>query len=177
MTSSDHKKFILETYKSDHDLLGLSAVDCGSILTDDCKMLQLYIGDNPESYSFGEMYGCFEYNNDLYSFSWHIHEPNQKLASLSNRMTNFSKLVVKTKSFDYVAKTKSFDYVAEEMADSGHKAFWLYTPDSHLDGFDLSLRLFMKKIKEYAVSEQLCKKIRRLDHKYLAWKVNLRCND
>lgn len=32
MTSSDHKKFILETYKSDHDLLRLSAVDCESIL-------------------------------------------------------------------------------------------------------------------------------------------------
>ena len=168
MTSNNHKKFILETYKSDHDLLGLSAVDCGSILTDDCKMLQLYIGDNPESYSFGKMYGCFEYNNDLYSFSWHIHEPNQKFASLSNRMTNFSKLVV---------KTRNFNYVAEEMADSGHKAFWLYTPDSYLDGFDLSLRLFMKKIKEYAVSEQLCKKIRKLDQKHLIWRLNQRWND
>lgn len=165
MTSSDHKKFILETYKSDHDLLELSAVDCGSILTDDCKMLQLYIGDNPKSYCFGKMYGCFEYNNDLYSFSWHIHEPNQKLASLSNRMTNFSKLVV---------KTRSFNYVAEEMADSGHKAFWLYTPDSYLNGFDLSLRLFMKKIKEYAASEQLCKKIRKLDQKHLAWKREIK---
>ena len=108
---------------------------------------------------------CMAVNNDLYSFSWHIHEPNQKLASLSNRMTNFSKLVV---------KTRSFDYVAEEMADSGHKAFWLYTPDSYLNGFDLSLRLFMKKIKEYAVSEQLCKKIRKLDQKHLAWKRELK---
>lgn len=52
MTSSDHKKFILETYKSDHDLLGLSAVDCGSILTDDCKMLQLYIGERIITYIY-----------------------------------------------------------------------------------------------------------------------------
>lgn len=80
-------------------------------------------------------------------------------------MTNFSKLVV---------KTRKFNYVAEEMADSGHKAFWLYTPDSYLNGFDLSLRLFMKKIKEYAVSEQLCKKIRKLDQKHLAWKRELK---
>lgn len=39
---------------------------------------------------------------------------------------------------------------------------------------DLSLRLFMKKIKEYAVSEQLCKKIRKLDQKHLAWKRELK---
>lgn len=60
------------------------------------------------------------------------------------------------------------------MADSGYKAFWLYTPDSYLNGFDLSLRLFMKKIKEYAISEQLCKKIRKLDQKHLAWKRELK---
>lgn len=50
-------------------------------------------------------------------------------------------------------------------------AFHLYTPDSSLTGFDLSLRKLMKSIKAWAVREQLCKQIRRFDNKHLKWRV------
>ena len=113
-------------------------VACKDLSTDKCKMLYLILCDNPNSYSFGKMYGYFEYENQIYKFTWHIHEPNQKIASLSNRMT-----------------------------ETGHKAFWLYTPDSMLDGFDYDLRQLMHNLKTYAVKEQLCKHIRKSDAKHI----------
>lgn len=80
-------------------------------------MLRLYIAENPESYSFGQMYGVFEYQNELYKFTWRIHEPNQKVTFLSNRMTNFDKTLV---TYD---KKHDFRYVACCPSETGHRAF------------------------------------------------------
>lgn len=116
---------------------------------------------NPESYMFGKMYGIFEYEGNIYKFTWHIHEPKQKFASLSNRMTNIEQFIVKRKD--------DFEFVSTTMTKTGHRAFWINTPDNYLDGFDLSLRKLMKSIKAYAVSEQLCKQIKKFDNKHLKW--------
>ena len=156
------KQFILEF--CDDCYSGLHRVDCSQLSTDNCKMLRLYIAENPESYIFGKMYGIFEYQNELYKFKWHIHEPNQKFSSLSNHMTNFEKMISK---YD---KKHDFRYVMCQPSYDGHKAFWLHTPDDILDGFDLHLRKLMRNLKTYAVSEQLCKKIRKFDKKHLKWR-------
>ena len=42
-----------------------------------------------------------------------------------------------------------------------------------LDGFDLHLRKLMHSIKAYAVSEQLCKRIRKYDRKHLKWRKEI----
>lgn len=97
MTSEHDKKVILDfcTECYDQSLYGSFVPQpCSELSTDDCKMLRLYIVNNPESYMFGAMYGIFEYEGDIYQFTWHIHEPKQRLASLSNRMTNIKQLIV-----------------------------------------------------------------------------------
>lgn len=157
----DDKQFILDF--CDNIYGELHRVDCSQLSTDDCKMLRLYIAENPESSMFGQMYGIFEYQNEIYEFQWHIHEPNQKVAFLSNRMTNFDKMLV---TYD---KKHNFRYVVNHPSETGHRAFWMNTPDDTLDGFDLHLRKLMHSIKAYAVSEQLCKRIRKYDRKHLKW--------
>lgn len=157
----DDKQFILDF--CDNIYGDLHRVDCSQLSTDDCEMLRLYIAENPESYMFGQMYGVFKYQNEIYKFEWHIHEPNQKVAFLSNRMTNFDKMLVK---YD---KQHNFRYVVHHPSETGHRAFWINTPDDTLDGFDLHLRQLMHSIKAYAVSEQLCKHIRKYDRKHLKW--------
>lgn len=144
----------------------LHRIDCSNLSTDDCEMLRLYIAENPKSYMFGKMYGVFEHDGILYKFLWHIHEPNQKFASLSNRMTEFQMLVIQTSH-------SGFKFITTRPAENGHRAFWLNTPNSYLDGFDLSLRKLMHSIKTYAVSEQLCKRIRKYDKHHLAWREEM----
>ena len=119
----------------------------------------LYLCDNPNSYSFGKMYGYFECENQIYKFTWHIHELNQRIASLSNRMASFERMSM---SDDYGIR-----HIVKEQSETGHKAFRLYTPDSMLDGFDYDLRQLMHSIKAYAVKEQLCKHIRKSDAKHI----------
>lgn len=143
----------------------LRSVDCSHLSTDDCKMLRLYIAMDYASYMFGHMYGFFSYENQIYEFTWHIHEPKQKYAHLSNQMTNIEQIVLKH-DLKY-----DFDYITKLSPKSGHMAFHLYTPDSSLTGFDLSLRKLMKSIKAWSVREQLCKQIRRFDNKHLKWRI------
>lgn len=165
MTSEHDKQVILDfcTECYDQSLYGpLCRKPCSELSTDDCKMLRLYVANNPENYMFGKMYGIFEYEGDIYQFTWHIHEPKQRFASLSNRMTNIEQFIVKRKN--------DVEFISTTMAKAGHKAFRLYTPDNYLDGFDLSLRKLMKSIKMYAISEQLCKQIKQFDRKHLEWK-------
>lgn len=167
MTNEHDKQIILDfcTKCYDHSLYGsLCRKPCSNLSTEDCKMLRLYIANDPESYMFGKMYGIFKYEGDIYKFTWHIHEPKQKFASLSNRMTNIEQLIVKQKD--------ESEFVSTAMTKTGYMAFWINTPDNYLDGFDLSLRKLMKNIKAYAVSEQLCKQIKKFDHKHLKWEEN-----
>lgn len=44
-----------------------------------------------------------------------------------------------------------------------------FVSDTELNEFDLSLRRLMRRIKAYAVSEELCKRIRKLDNQHLKW--------
>lgn len=161
----DDEQFILDF--CDNIYGDLHRVDCSQLSTDDCEMLRLYIAENPESYMFGQMYGVFKYQNEIYEFQWHIHEPNQKVAFLSNRMTNFEKMLV---TYD---KKHNFRYVVNHPPETGQRAFWINTPDDTLDGFDLHLRKLMHSIKAYAVSEQLCKRIRKYDRKHLKWRKEI----
>ena len=166
MTNEYDKQLILDFYTESYEQSPYyNLCPCNKLSTGDCKMLRLYIADNPENYAFGNMYGIFEYEDDLYKFTWHIHEPKQKFASLSNRMTNIERLIVRHKA--------GYEFVSETIIDSGHKAFWINTPDDYLDGFDLSLRKLMKNIKAYAVANQFCKHIKTFDSKHLEWLENI----
>lgn len=146
-------------------MLKMSEVPCSHLSTDNCKMLCLFIGDNPESTTYGKMKGIFEYQDGrIFLFSWHIHEPNQKYASLSNHMTNIEQLVVK---YD---EKHDFTFVDhEDLTLFGNEAFMLYTPTHTLSGEDYGLRMLMKSIKAWAVKEQLCKKLRSTDKAHIKW--------
>jgi hypothetical protein len=77
-------------------MLNMSEIPCSHLSTDDCKMLCLFVGDNPQSTWYGKMKGIFTYKDGrVFGFAWHIHEPNQKYAHLSNEMREIEELVKK----------------------------------------------------------------------------------
>ena len=63
------------------------------------------------------------------------------------------------------------EYFSFEDTLFGLEAFFIYTPyDSLTTNDDKALRILMKSIKSFAVKEELCKKIRKMDKKYLKLK-------
>lgn len=165
MTNEKDRKMILDFCDEchEHPIDGeeISQKPCKELSTDDCRMLRLYIADDPESHAFGEMHGIFEYEGDIYKFTWHIHKPKQGAATLSNRMTDIKRLTVERKD--------GLALVSTSRTENGHDAFLTFVSDTELNEFDLSLRRLMRRIKAYAVSEELCKRIRKLDNQHLKW--------
>lgn len=146
--------------------LNMTSVPCEQLTTNACKMLRMFIGFDPCSYGYGQIYGVFKYKDDrIFGFKWNIHRPKQKYASLSNRMTDI---------FEYsIAQKYDFPFVnREEFTEFGAEAFWINTPTKSLTGEDYDLRILMQTIKKWAVKEQLCKKIRKSDKKYMNWQNN-----
>lgn len=82
-------------------------------------------------------------------------------------MTDLNKLIVI--HYDDEDSESNIELVDEISPGYGYKAFCQNTPEDQLNGFDLSLRKLMKSIKSYTVSVQLCKQIRKLDRKHIAW--------
>ena len=151
-----------------NQILKMTEIDCSSISTENCKMCCMFIGDNINSGAYGQIKGCFKYeDNRLFVFDWNIHQPNQP-AKLANRMTNIKEFVKK-----YDARI-NLEYFSFEDTLFGLEAFWLNTPDDSLTtNEDKDLRLLMKSLKSFAVKEELCKKIRKMDKKYLQFKERI----
>lgn len=163
VTDIDEIDYLRQIYTN--QILKMTEIDCSSISTENCKMCCMFIGDNINSGAYGQIKGCFKYeDNRLFVFDWNIHQPNQP-AKLSNRMTNIKEFVKK-----YNARF-NLEYFSFEDTLFGLEAFWLNTPDDSLTtNEDKDLRLLMKSIKSFAVKEELCKKIRKMDKKYLQLK-------
>ena len=163
VTDIDEIDYLRQIYTN--QILKMTEIDCSSISTENCKMCCMFIGDNINSGAYGQIKGCFKYeDNRLFVFDWNIHQPNQP-AKLSNRMTNIKEFVKK-----YDARF-NLEYFSFEDTLFGLEAFWLNTPDDSLTtNEDKDLRLLMKSIKSFAVKEELCKKIRKMDKKYLQLK-------
>lgn len=123
-------------------------------------MLRLYIGKNPKSHMYGKMIGFFRYQDGkTYKFTWHVHKPKQKYASLSNRMTDIEEIL----SSDDDGCMKHIE------TGFGNKAFWLHTPIDTLSNEDYDLRILMQNIKQWAVKEKLCKSFYKTDKLHTAW--------
>ena len=162
---NDFIKSAIKLYNKTAEALHMTPVDFSEISTDNCQMLWLNAGFKPKCSQYGNMLGGFLYvpTGKIYSFRFHIHEPGQKIASLSNRMTSIEEICEEIIDLP----SGPFTDFKCRLTTFGHKAFWLYTPDSMLDGFDYDLRQLMHSIKAYAVKEQLCKHIRKFDKQYL----------
>lgn len=148
-----------------NSILRMTEIDCSSISTENCEMCCIFIGDNIYSGLYGQIKGCFRYkDNQLFVFDWNIHQPNQP-AKLANRMTTIKEFV---KKYD---ASLNLEYFSFEDTLFGLEAFLHYMPYDSLTGNDdKDLRLLMKSIKSFSVKEELCKKIRKMDKKYLQLK-------
>lgn len=163
VTNMDEIDYLRRIYTN--SILRMTEIDCSNISTENCEMCCMFIGDNIYSGAYGQIKGCFRYKgNRLFVFDWNIHQPNQP-AKLSNRMTNIKEFVKK-----YDARF-NLEYFSFEDTLFGLEAFWLNTPDDSLTtNEDKDLRILIKSIKSFAVKEELCKKIRKMDKKYLELK-------
>lgn len=146
-------------------ILRMTEIDCSSISTENCEMCCMFIGDNIYSSAYGQIKGCFRYkDNRLFVFNWNIHQPNQP-AKLVNRMTNIKEFVKK-----YDARF-NLEYFSFEDTLFGLKSFFIYTPyDSLTTNDDKDLRILMKSIRSFVAKEELYKKIKKMDKKYLELK-------
>lgn len=146
-------------------IMQMTEMDCSSISTKNCKMCCMFIGDNIYSSAYGQIKGCFRYkDNRLFVFNWNVHRPNEP-TKLANQMTLIQEFLRK-----YDSKFNC-EYFAFEDTLFGQKAFLLYTPYTSLTtDEEKDLRLLMRNIKSFAVKEELCKKIRKMDKKYLKLK-------
>lgn len=166
VTDIDEINYLRRIYTN--SILRMTEIDCSSISTENCEMCCMFIGDNIYSGAYGQIKGCFRYkDNRLFVFDWNIHQPNQP-AKLANRMTNIKEFVKK-----YDARF-NLEYFSFEDTLFGIEAFWLNTPnDSLTTNEDKDLRKLMKSLKSFAVKEELCKKIRKMDKKYLQFKERI----
>lgn len=166
VTDIDEINYLRRIYTN--SILRMTEIDCSSISTENCEMFCMFIGDNIYSGAYGQIKGCFRYkDNRLFIFDWNIHQPNQP-AKLANRMTNIKEFVKK-----YDARF-NLEYFSFEDTLFGIEAFWLNTPnDSLTTNEDKDLRKLMKSLKSFAVKEELCKKIRKMDKKYLQFKERI----
>lgn len=148
-----------------NSILRMTEIDCSSISTENCEMCCMFIGDNIYSGAYGQIKGCFRYkDNRLFVFDWNIHQPNQP-AKLENRMTDIQEFV---KKYD---ASLNLEYFSFEDSLFGLEAFLNYMSYDSLTGNDdKDLRLLMNSIKSFVVKEELCKKIRKMDKKYLELK-------
>lgn len=148
-----------------NSILRMTEIDCSSISTENCEMCCMFIGDNIYSGAYGQIKGCFRYkDNRLFVFDWNIHRPNQP-AKLANRMTDIQEFV---KKYD---ASLNLEYFSFEDSLFGLEAFLNYMSYDSLTGDDdKDLRLLMNSIKSFVVKEELCKKIRKMDKKYLELK-------
>lgn len=87
---NDFIKSAIKLYNKTAEALYMTPVDFSEISTDNCRMLWLNAGFKPKCSQYGNMLGGFLYvpTGKIYNFRFHIHEPGQKIASLSNRMTS-----------------------------------------------------------------------------------------
>lgn len=146
------------------NMIQMESIPCEHLSTESCKMLRLYIGRNPEKTHYGKMKGVFAYKDGrIFEFTWHIHEPKQKFAHLSNQMTEIQEIIkVHNEKYDY-------DYIDHRHVNFGTKAFWLYTSTNTLSDDDYDLRILMQTIKKWAVKEQLCKSFYKTDKQRIAY--------
>ena len=160
---------IIQTRYNAHKSMKMDLLDnevLNNISTPFCQLLWLSVGLNPESSQYGNMLGGFLYKPEgrIFTFRYHIHEPNQKYASLSNKMTSISEIVEKT----YHLGDKSITTDGEIPTTFGHRAFWINTPMSALKSDDEKhLRHLMTCITKYSREQDFCRRLRKTDKKHI----------
>lgn len=166
---------IIQTRYDVHKNMKMDSVDndvLNELSTPFCQLLWLSIGLNPESMQYGDMLGGFLYKPEsrIFTFWYHIHEPNQKYANLSNKMTSISEIVEKT----YQLSNKSITTNVEIPTTFGYRAFRLNTPMSALENDDEKhLRHLMTCITKYSREQDFCRRLRKTDKKHLTYSHKL----
>ena len=168
---NDFIKSAIKLYNKTAEALYMTPVDFSEISTDNCRMLWLNAGFKPKCSQYGNMLGGFLYvpTGKIYNFRFHIHEPGQKIASLSNRMTSIEEICEEIIDLP----SGPFADIKCRPTTFGHKAFWLYTPiDTLGNQEDRDLRQLMQSITAYSRKMQFCQKLRKTDKKYLKYKAD-----
>ena len=131
--------------------LGMQPVPAAGPVSQDAEILKAYLGWLPEKPFFGQMLAVIRCGSRYFALHYHIWRPHQKPAE-ANRLIGIQELAAK--------QTAGGDCLVRRDTDFGLQAFRLYTPDSSLDEQSLMLRAVAKKLKEYSVRNQLCRKFR-----------------
>ena len=132
--------------------------------TDMCTVHCAYIGLDVKSSMYGEIQGVFTIKNkpdQIFEFMFHVHEPMQKYAHLSNKMKNMYKLVEK--------QWREYTSIERDLMEFGYKAFWLYTPDDLLNDDEKIIRNLIRSVTKYSREKDYCKTLRKTDKKRLAY--------
>lgn len=151
--------------------LHMTPIDFTKISTEHCKLLWLNAGFEPKCSQYGSMLGGFLYvpTGKIYSFRFHIHEPNQKIASLSNRMTSIEEICKEIIDLP----SGPFADIKCRPTTFGYKAFWLHTSIDTLENQeDRDLRQLMQSIAVYSRKWQFCQKLRKTDKQRLKYKTD-----
>lgn len=163
LNDEDIENFVKER-KLIYQNLKMTEIDENNeISTDKCKVLCCAIGLNYISSQYGDMLGAFKYiDGRIFTFRFHVHEPYQRLASLSNKMTKLEKIV---KNY-----YKDFCFYEEALiANFGYEAFQTYLPYESLDDENKALRDLMKSLTKYSRSKNYCKELRKSDKKRIKY--------
>lgn len=168
------KEFIetaIKIHNKTAESLHMTPINFTEISTKQCKMLWLNAGFEPKCSQYGSMIGGFLYvpTDKIYSFRFHIHKPNQKFASLSNRMISIEEIC------EEIIELSDGPFIDIKCKPTifGYKAFWLHTPTDTLENQeDRDLRQLMQSITVYSRKMQFCQKLRKTDKKRLKYKAD-----
>lgn len=134
------------------DYLGMQPIRIPGFVRPDITILKSYLGRSPQALYFGKILAILKYRDARYfAATFHVWRAHQN-AGLANRMTEIAELIPREYMGSYVLDPVDTNF--------GMKAFWLYTPQSELDEESLALRAVARHLKNYSVSNQLCKKFR-----------------
>ena len=134
--------------------IGMAEIPVPSDASDDMKIIKVLLGENTDSPYFGKMLVILNYKNRYFRLMHHVWAPNQRPAD-AHRMCELDELFKRTH------ETTRYEYLVKDDTDFGLAAFRLYTPDSELDEESRQLRKVAKILKDYAVSQELCKQLRK----------------
>ena len=162
---------LIKQYNEDNKALNMISVqdsDKETISTENCKLLWLHVALDPNSSQYGYILGGFLYipTDQVFAFRYHIHRPNQKYASLSNRMMTIEEMFEKTESIN----GDEYIFFERHQVGFGQRAFWINTPDDILKtNEEKDLRKLIRNITAYSRKMDFCKKLRKIDKKHVEW--------
>lgn len=143
-------------------------LDKDSLSTNKCQILYAHIGLDIRSPYYGKIVGAFMYKdwfehepNAIIEFVFHIHEPNQGRASLSNQMQSVDKI-----SMLYMPDGEERFFANNQQFG---KLAYKHIPEKYLTDDDLALYQFTKNLRAYSRKHNCCSIFRKSDKQHLQY--------